>query len=315
MKRLLILFALLSWSCAYGNNFTVESYEWMKTSDFLKKKQQIAKKNVQRKLASNQNLTDDAMSLEMKAFRAVLIGVKNQETKKYIESYMKKKQLKSCAPIRLISQEGGLQTKQEVHQCIEFLDKNYNTFPNDLKLLAAQLVVLKSFRSIAYKMFPLISKEKVTHSILVTRIFKLASFMKINLPTAQWEAGFRYLTEPLFSEEKRIETSDEFQDYIARHITPALVKAAIRIKNIDLKNEKVIWDNQLLYGPASFSDDMKRFLQIGEPEKYISLANLHHGLVWTYRIQAYNISGLMDLAKNIGSLYGFDGFLFRKVEG
>jgi hypothetical protein len=88
-----------------------------------------------------------------------------------------------------------------------------------------------------------------------------------------------------------------------------------RVKKIDLKGKEVVWDNKLLYGPASFQDDLDRYRLVGDVEKALVTANLHSTIAQLCFARAYSAEGTTDVIENLGRLYGIDGFLWQRVEG
>lgn len=278
MKLLLTIgFAL---AVGITSSFAGNDYNWM-TSKELQKAKKMALKRGKRKIASEDTITDDAMSEKFRNFRDKFLTIIK---------------------------------KEEVEKFLHELDANYDSYPDDLKFVAAQIIPFLTIRSFAYKMYPLVSKVKVTHSAMLTRVQNFASFMRINLPTTQWEAGFRFASEPFTADEDRFEKTEELQAYVENTIYPAFMVAAKRINALDFSGTKIVWDHKLFYGTASFTDNFKRYRYIGEAERVATLASLHEGMSWMKRFAAYNVKGSMELAKDLGMLVGVDSF-FSKVDG
>jgi hypothetical protein len=276
----LLLTIGLALALGLTSTFAGNDYKWMSSKD-LQKAKKMAIKRGKRKIASEPAISDDAMSEKFRGFRDKFLTIIK---------------------------------KEEIEKFLHELDENYDSYPNDLKFFAAQMIPFLTVRSFTYKMYPLVSKVKVTHSVMLTRVLNFASFMRINLPTSQWEAGFRFASEPFTADEDRFEKTEELQAYVENTIYPAFMVAAKRIQNLDFTSEKIVWDHKLFYGVASFTDNFKRYRYIGEAERVATLASLHEGMAWMKRFAAYNVTGSMELAKDLGVLVGVDSF-FSKVDG
>jgi hypothetical protein len=251
------------------------------TSKELQKSKKMAVKRGKRKIASENTISEDAMSEEFRKFRDKFLTIIK---------------------------------KEEVEEHLLSLNKNYDSYPDDLKFFAAQMIPFLTFKSMAYRLYPLVKKEKIAHSVVLTRVLNFASFMRINLPTTQWEAGFRFASEPFTGDQDRFESAEELQAYTESTIYPALMKAAQRLQDLDFSGTKVVWDHKLFYGTASFTDNFKRYRYVGEAERIATLASLHEGMAWIKRFSAYSVKGSMELAKDLGMLVGVDSF-FSKVDG
>lgn len=255
-------------------------YKWMTKKELEKSKRQALKRG-KRKIASENEISEEAMSEKFRDFRDTFLTIK---------------------------------TKEEVEKFLLKMDAEYDSYPDDLKFYAAQMVPFLGLKSFSYKMYPLLKREKITHSVLVSRVLDFASFMRINFPTEQWDAGFRFASEPFVADEERFNNSVELQAYISSTLYPSFMKAAQRIQALDFKGNKIAWDHKLFYGTASFSDNFKRYRYLGEAERVATLSSLHEGMAWMKRFTAYNVKGSMKLAKDLGTLVGIDSF-FSAVDG
>jgi hypothetical protein len=258
------------------------NYEWTSDKEFSFQKTK-ALERANRKVASDNELNDDTMSAELKHFREKFLAIK---------------------------------TPNELDTMINELDANYEKYPSDLKMMAALIIPMKNLRAFNYRIYPFITKEKITHSVALTQVLNMASFMKINLPTDQWMAGFKYISEPikLEDESERIFSMDDFQNFVGLKVYPALLKAATRISKIKI-TDRMIWDNKLFYGTASFSDNLKRFKSIGEAERLAILSGLHSAMANVSKFESYNFSDIIPYSKEVASLYGYDSAFLSEVDG
>jgi len=262
-----------------------KNYDWTTHKETKKFMSSAVKRAKSRKISSSQELDDSYLSKEFKAFRTKFLSIKE--------------------PLALEAE-------------IKNLNKSYDELPTDLKLITALITPMVNMKSFAYRMYPLLTKSTITHSTMVSRVYRFASFLSVNLPTDQWDAGFRYTTEPfdLEVQKQRFETPADLQRFVETDVYPSLKLAASRLQALDLSSNEVTWDHKILYGTASFQDDVKRYRIVGEPERLLLLANLHNSMAWSLRFSAYNLEGSIDLIKDVSKLYGLDRVLgIGRIDG
>jgi hypothetical protein len=251
-------------------------FAWMK-DDFFKQEKASARTRASRSVATASEVNDQMLSPKFKEVRAEFLKIK---------------------------------TGNELKTFIAKLDANYANYPDDLKLMTAMLTPLLKFKAFTYKIYPFVAKEKITHSVMLSQVQNFASFMNMNLPTQQWRAGFDLVTEPSDEEDlKRFENASSVQLFMAQEIYPAYRTAANRIKQLNFSKNTIVWDNQIFYGTASFSDNLNRYQLIGEAEKYSILASLHYSLADICKFVSYNIDDLLPFISQVAKLYGYDSFL------
>lgn len=282
MKTFLMTTVLLAGSLHAAVPVKIQAdYDWMTDKTFVQRKQTAIERS-KRSIASGLEVNDSLMSKEYKAFRKTFLEIK---------------------------------TPQELDKQLEIIEANYDRYPDDMKLIVAVLSPMRVMRAFTYKVYPLVTQEKVAHSAILTRVLNFAAFMKINLPTDQWNAGFKYLTEPMMEDDlARINSPEELQAFVGTKLYPAFLKASKRINAIDLGSNPVVWDNKLLYGTGSFQDNFKRYQLVGEAERLAVLAGIHASLGDMARFQAYNVDQYLSLTKDLSSLYGYDS-MFSPVDG
>lgn len=203
----------------------------------------------------------------------------------------------------------------ELDGLLNQLDQQYDSFPDDLKLLAANLVPLRAFRSFLYRSIPLVSRAKVTHSLLLSVVQETAQMQQIFLPTDQWKAGFDYVTQPFSADEKEFDSVSGLQNFFADSVYSEIVKSAQRVAALRFSQKPVIWDNQLLYGSASFVDNVDRYRKIGEAERYAMLAAMHGALHNISMFRAYDMEQFFQVAEGLGKLWGVSALLWSPVDG
>ncbi len=272
--------AALVQTAVKGFDPTAVKYDWTTHEQFDALKKAAAERG-KRAPASAAALGDDLMSPEMKAFRDKFLAVK---------------------------------TAEQLDALMDQLDKGYDAAPADLKFVSTQLLPMRALRSIVWKMVPLVHKTRMAQSVLLTGVKQVASSMRVYLPTEQWEAGFAYVSEPFSGDDRQFGTENDLQVYLANVAYPELLKSSTRLAA--LQNLNITWDNKLLYGVASFQDSIDRYRQLGEAERYSALSSTQAGLAWIAMFCAYRVDGGLNVAQEVGTLYGVDGFdLLRGVEG
>jgi hypothetical protein len=160
-----------------------------------------------------------------------------------------------------------------------------------------------------WRLIPLAGKAAVTHTTVLTIVKQMASGIVVYLPTDQWIAAMDYVNLPHAANGKVISQFEDeatLQAYLANTILPALSKAANRLSVLDLSKQPAVWDNQILYGTASFQDSLDRFRWIGDVELLMVVAGLRMSIAQIEFGRAYSAQGTMELSKQIGNLYGID---------
>lgn len=257
---------------------------------------EMKKQEAQRKLASDmdQEFYEGKMSGAMKQFR---------------EKFLK------------------ITSADELDQFLNEANSNYETYPADVKFIAAQIIPLRSLRGIIWRLTPAVDSSKAIHSFILTQVKNIAVNLQLLLPTQQWQAGFDYVTQPFVEDgnfpfiRKGYVVSQfpkgseaAIQSYIRYSIIPAIRINAIRLESVSLSANLGVWDNKLLYGTGSFPSSIDRYALYGEVERHAALSNMYAALSELYFQSAYSIKGSFEMTSEISKLYGFDAF-FSKVDG
>lgn len=227
-------------------------------------------------------------------------------------------------------------TPEKVEAMLNHLDQKYESLPYDAKFLAMQLLLLKPFRGITYRLIPIAEKERITHSFLRTQVKRIASNLNVHLPDIQhWEAGFKYITEPYKVNGKvvaqfkdtyksfgRLNTSGtlDLQNFIEGPIQSEIAKAAQRLAAIESEmsdDDYIIWDNRNIFGEDAFQDDIDdiRYRIVSKAEVMLNRSAMHMGMHYINYFVSYDVRGLFALTKDLGQLYGIDGFVTRDPQG
>jgi hypothetical protein len=275
MKVLLSLLTFVSLTVQAANPTPIveDDFPWM-NDEVYKKEKIYAKERSQRSIASSGQVNDQLLSAEFKASRTKFLSI---------------------------------QTAKDLKAYIVDLNSKYEQLPDDLKLMTAMMTPLLTFQAFTFKVYPYLSKEKITHSLLLTGVQNFAAFMSMNLPSANWKAGFEFVTSPSSEEDlERFNSAADLQNYLVKKVFPAYSLAARRVAKLNLAKKPLVWDNKIFFGTGSFSDNFARYQLIGEGERYMILANIHFTLADICRFSSYDLNDFLPLVKDLGMLYGYD---------
>ncbi|MBI3557419.1 MAG: hypothetical protein HY074_14235 [Deltaproteobacteria bacterium] len=244
---------------------------WMPDAAYEHAKE-LASERASRSISATLEVTDALLSPEFKSFRKNFLEVK---------------------------------TAEQLDAVFAEIEKNYAAYPNDLKLLAAQLAPLKALRSIVYRCRPIVQQTRLTQNSLVTLVKQAAAVAHVYFPTETWAAGLSYVTEPFEARVGVFKTEVDVQAFFVNELYPQLTLEAKRIQELNFQSA-VIWDNQVFYGTASFKDDLDRYRTVSEAERSALLSTLHGGLARLSVLMAYHWTDMMKVTQDFGFVFGFD---------
>lgn len=251
----------------------------------------------------------------------VVERIKNSEKKRRpanssnIDESMMSQEMK-----KIIQKLHTAKTSEDYEEFLTELNAKYDTYPKDVQFYITQMSSAKAFRGIVYRLRPLFEKKSsFLHSQVLTYVKKMAISSSVLLPYEHVGAGFEYISSPFIdSNGKMVEAfkdEKDIQAFLAKEVLPLVLTSVKRLEALDL-SDGIVWDQRITFGEKSFLDNIKRFKLIGEFEKNISLASAYSGLASMSVMLAYNVDHSIDLYKQVGFLYGLDGFgIFNKVDG
>lgn len=214
----------------------------------------------------------------------------------------------------------AVKTSEAMETLLNDLDKNYESYPTDVKFYITQIMPAKAFRGIFYRLKPLFDgKSNFVHSQILTTAKAMATRAQVFLPYEHAQAGYEYIASPFVSSTGEMvegfKEEADVQVWIVSELLPLINQSAQRLEKLNLV-EPIVWDQKMVFGPKSFGDSVNRFKMIGEFEKNLSLS-AHYGAITNLAtIRAYSVQNSVALYKEIGFLYGFDGFgLFNRIDG
>lgn len=203
---------------------------------------------------------------------------------------------------------------------------------NDLKFFAAQLTPLRAFRGIFHRIRGFASKAVVIQSFLVTVAKQVAQNVDVFLTdenSQHMKVLFRYISEPYNYDVTRpliglskyapsqllnygvsaFATEYDMQNWLLSTVMPSLNNSIETLKKLnsaaDKTMDQIVWDNAIIYG-NNYADANDRYRTIGNAEVNAVLSNLYGNVANIYIFCSYGANGLLELAKNIGYLYGVE---------
>lgn len=287
---------------------TPDQYPYMTDSQFESAKKYV-KESSKRKVARVDSIDENvALSPEARHLRNIIIGGPATASSKFT--------MKPTAK--------GIQSSDQLAALIEELDNDelYNkkgadgkiiitekTLPQDAQLVAALLVAMKPFRGFTVRAKPLIEDYKFLHSMVVTMLRTTATGINVFLPTEQWKAGFKFVTEPYvgLDKSKMITNDEQFRAFMANEVILANNKLTVRLAQMDFSNSPVYIDNKVAFATANFVADEDRFMQLGESERYTALGSVLLARSALYSSVSYSWRGLFEsIQETMTKVYGFE---------
>lgn len=279
-------FALTKNGIVKKTPFITEKYSWPTWNETIVFDNMKASEK-KRKPANTIQLDESMMSNELRAVQAKLFNIK---------------------------------TSEEMEKFLAELDSGYDSAPSDVKFYTSQLLPTRAFRGIFYRLRSLFEgKSNFIHSQILTIAKKLATKNQVYLPADHTQAGFDYISAPYLKQNgnviEGIKSEAELQIWMVGELLPEIKKSIQRLEKLPLV-EPILWDQKMIFGNQSFSDGINRFKMIGEFEKNLLLSASYASIASMATIRAYNVEKSISLSKDIGFLYGFDGFgVFKDIEG
>lgn len=283
MKLLVATFvAVNGFAAANVTEFQKANYHWFTKENFADQVKTAKQRSGERKIANA--VSEEMMSPEFRNFR---------------DRFLK------------------ITTSEQYDAMLNELEAGYSKYPTDMKYVAARMAPLKNLRGFLYKLTPVMEREKITHSYFLTVVRRMVAQMTLFFPFDHADATFEYFAKPYMENGNLVsqyKTLREFQNHLGLGLYPSMIESANRIASLNFSKDKVIWDNKIMNGSESFVDDIARFRILGEAERNATMFRLHRGMAFLNRFVAYNIENLMPYVKDMGKLYGIDGF-FSEVDG
>lgn len=252
---------------------------------------------------------------------AIIKRIKTSEKKRKPANAMMIDESMMSAELKSIEKRiHAIKTSEEYSELFAELNEKYDTYPKDVQFYIAQVLPMKAFRGIFYRVRPLFEKNsRFIHSNALTFVKSLSTKANTYLPYEHVNAAYEFVSSPYYASKDALvgtfSSEQEVQTFVAKEIIPLIRLSAQRLENLDL-TEPVVWDQRILYGKDTFQDGINRFKLIGELEKNIALSAAYGSLSQLSTLMAYNLSNTLKMYKDVGVLFGFDGFgLFNNIDG
>ncbi len=211
-------------------------------------------------------------------------------------------------------------TGAELEMLLKKSYSNFNSYSDDSKYFLAQMHTALPLQGILWKLRPLFENSKgflgnkSTHVTAVQAVRGAISALKMMLPTKQTEAMIQYFSEPSIemSKNDQFKSVESFQNYLVESVIPSLNEAIKRVQMVSKNNAQKIyvWDNKMIFGRATFQDDLHRFSGHGPAEMNFVLATLYRAAHNILIYCAYNQEASIKVAGQMGSHLGVDSSIF-----
>lgn len=222
----------------------------------------------------------------------------------------------------LVKSFNALKTSAELESFISLNKQRLNSFsdPSSVFFLS-HVTALQPLRGIVWRSRGLFEsnggKNRLSQSAIVTQLKSYAGFLSIVNPSETQAAVFDYLVAPYSldgSLPEKIENESQLQAWMQESLKPAVITLKNKLNTIPAGSE-IKWNQQINFGAKSFSDGVERDLVFGTEEVQVLVASYELNAAEINMFCAYNQTGTMDFAQDVGKLYGFDGFIFNNVDG
>ncbi len=209
-----------------------------------------------------------------------------------------------------------IKNPNNIRTFLDELDRDYNTFPDEVKYIAAQLQILRPFDGIVFRLSNLFEENKVTHSYILSFVSATVAKMEVFFPSDQWEALFKYLTIPSDKTGPVFSDIAEFQNFLMEKVNPVMDLAIVRLDTLAKSmNKGFYFDKKFLYGVADYESVLDRFRGIGPAEIYATLATLSFGIHNQLVFCAYDQLDLIKVEETIGRMHGINTILPDRLIG
>tara|TARA_B110001454_G_scaffold183141_1_gene178149 strand:- start:84779 stop:86389 length:1611 start_codon:yes stop_codon:yes gene_type:complete len=207
----------------------------------------------------------------------------------------------------------------KLHKILLDAKAKAETAENDFKFVVAHLAPMAAYRSIVYRMIPVLQPSQALRQSIVDTIQDSYADMKLFFPDSEWEVGFAYITEP-FSASKvegvdipasadQFKNESEVQAYLTGRIANEAQWASAILSKINVPADKpLVLDNRLIYGKMAFSNkaDTDRYTWVRQYDVTAARGRIEKQL-YSIRINAvYNIQKSAQLASEVAALYGIE---------
>lgn len=206
----------------------------------------------------------------------------------------------------------GVKNGAELAALITKYEGAYDKLSPSAQIIAAQLIALKPYRGILYRLRPVAEAQgtPVIHGSIISYLRALNAGVNNLYPSDQWKAGFDYIARPYANMGPQIKNENELNQFIAAQVLPTQIALVHKVYRIDL-SKPVYFDNKIFWDKANFVTDQDRFPMIGIPEKLAYLAAISGNVSAIYASLGYDWSDLFKATQGFWKVYGFNTMFAR----
>ncbi|MCR9204036.1 MAG: hypothetical protein NXH75_05640 [Halobacteriovoraceae bacterium] len=214
----------------------------------------------------------------------------------------------------------GIKDTEELHTFVLDLDKRYDSFSPEVKLMSLHLNVLPLFRGFTYAVHDVVDKNTTLRSQTMTFMREISKLITVNKTIPQSEIMFDYIATPAVDSGKvthQFRNEEELQNYTCSKVYTKLNDNYKKLKEIRSSFSKpLVFDNQLIQGKDTFKDDIGRFNLIDKPELAYMQFAMESALYQLSFSCIYSIKGAQKVVKKLGRAFGADALkAFTRPDG
>lgn len=203
--------------------------------------------------------------------------------------------------------ESRIKTPADFAKLLEELDTNYDTYPEDVKLLVARISPLRKMGGFFWRVLPMLNHARMAQEVGSGALRAVYAQMAIKFPDNVDKVVFQYLTQPQEGLLEQFASERDLQVFAHLSLYPALKTSIKRIEKLNLTDKPVVFDARLRFGEDSFpGSSTNRFHLVGEAERFTMLSRLHRRLFMIAVFVSYDLDGLMKYRAAIGKKMGVD---------
>lgn len=193
--------------------------------------------------------------------------------------------------------------------------------PNDYKFVMAHLAPMHVYRSIVYRMIPVVAPSQALRQSVVDSIQDAYADMKLFFPDSEWEVGFVYITEPFAAAKvdgadvaasmPQFKNESEVQNFLITRVATETQWANAVIASVTVPaSEPLVIDNRLIYGKSAFGvvnkADLDRYTVVRQQDILAARGRFERQLYSIKMNAVYNIERSARLASEVAALYGIE---------
>lgn len=208
----------------------------------------------------------------------------------------------------------------ELDRALALLDTDYDKLSRHEKFLAIMFVPLHEMRGFLWKMRPFFAGSKALHSMSLSIVQRMFTYQKAVMNSNDWDQLMVYLSTPYEGKDgvfvSQFRNEGELTAQFVRFRT-ALGKSYDRLAALSELSDAqpLLFDKKVLYGAASFKEDLDRYRFVGETDRQFLLASLQMVMGKLAAFRAYSNLNFHLAITEVGKIYGIDGFFYTEVMG